>query len=76
MRKIKRSEVRGYVLNSVPAMWQKPTGQQIFSEWAGSRSSACMTGKAINFWHEGQLTTCKHTAETKRRYELLLQWAA
>ena len=73
MRKIKPSEVRGYVLNSIPKMWQRPAGEQIFSEFADGRTYVCMTSKAINFWHEGRLTRSKHTADTKVCYEILLR---
>ena len=76
MRNIKPSEVRDYVLNSFPEMWQKPVGEQIFSEFADGRNYVCMTSKAINFWHGGQLTRSEHTADTKLCYEILLQRAA
>jgi len=74
-RKVQPSEVRGYVLNSFLEMWQKPAGKQIFSEFADGKSYVCMTSKAINFWHEGQLTSCNYSVDTKARYDLILQRA-
>ncbi len=68
------SEVRAYVLRLSAERWQEPVCEQIFSAFSDGRPHVCMTRKGINyFWHDGQLTSCGHTAETKERYNLLLQ---
>jgi hypothetical protein len=65
-------EVRAYVLDYVDAKWQYPAGESVFSRTADG-DSVCMTSQAINFWHEGKLSSCTHNAETQAWYKFLSQ---
>lgn len=66
------SELRAYVVNSFDQLWKYPAGEQVFSQFT-DRTYVCITSKQINFWDdEGKLTRCAHDAETRARYELLL----
>ena len=68
------SEVRVYVLSLSAERWQEPRRAQIFSAFSDGRPHLCMTREGINYFgHDGQLTSCGHTAETKERYNLLLR---
>jgi hypothetical protein len=66
------SEIRAYVSNSFEEMWQYPAREQLFSECADG-GYVCMTSGAINMWREGKLSSCAHNAETRARYNSLLQ---
>jgi len=66
------SEIRTYVSNSFEEMWQYPAGEQLFSEFADG-GYVCMTSQAINMWRDGKLSSRAHNAETRARYNSLLQ---
>lgn len=67
------AEMRAYVSRSFVEMWQYSGGEQLFSRLElDGRDYLWMTSKSINLQRDGPVSSCKHDAGTRARYDLFL----